>query len=447
MKTKITLMIAYFVFGFCLVQISSHASKVVAAPHISVGKARIKKSILALPNVKTLNSSSRSIANRIHKTLNDDLAFMDLFKILPKAAYIENPQTAGMTPDKFKFSDWTSLGTEYLVKTQITTVGKKLKFEGYVYDVTRGRQIVAKRYVANLSDDITVAHTFGNDLIKAMTGLPGIFLTKIAMICDRGRKQRSNVYIMDFNGKNLKQITFHRSISLSPAWSPDGTRLAYSLYVSKNRVKNMNLYEFDFRTNRIRLLSNRKGINSGAAYSPDGKAIAMTMSFLGNPEIFELNLKSKRVTRLTKSRGFDVDPTWSPNGKQIAFISNRRGKPMVFSVNRNGTNIQRLTMAGRYNSAPNWSPTNNKIAFAGWLSNKFDLFTMNPDGTTIERLTKNVGSNEDPVFSPDGQFIAFSSNRTGKRNIYVMNMDGSFVRRLTFGLGNCSAPKWSNPPK
>src|SRR5262249_39065560 len=151
-------------------------------------------------------------------------------------------------------------------------------------------------------------------------------------------------------------------ISFAPAWSPDGTRIAYSVFNRHpSNIKNIDLYEFDFRSSTYRLLSNRKGINSGASYSPDGKNIALTMSFLGNPEIFLLNPVQKTVTRMTNSLGFDVDPSWSPDGKFMSFVSSRTGAPMVFSMANDGTQVQRLTFAGKYNATPNWSPTNNKI--------------------------------------------------------------------------------------
>lgn len=417
-----------------------------ATPYIPVGQAKTRKTIIAFPDVKNLTGKpDKGAAAEVHKTVSNDLAFMDLFRFMPSTAFIES-STAGLTPDRFKFSDWTTIGAEFVVKTGVAIEGKQLVLTAYLYDAFKGRQLLAKRYVAESRDVKTVAHTLANDIVETLTGLPGIFLTKIAMSCDRTKKKE--IYTMDFDGTDVKQITNHRSIAFAPAWSPDGVRIAYSLYTKhRKNVKNIDLYEFSFVDNTIRLLSDRKGINSGANYSPDGSKIALTMSFLGNPEIFILDRGNKQVKRLTRSFGFDVDPVWSPDGKHLAFVSSRTGKPMIHTMTVNGTDTQRLTFAGRYNATPSWSPTNNKIAFAGWIDGRFDIFIMNPDGTKIERLTKNQGNNEDPYFSPDGNFIIFSSNRTGSKQIYVMNIDGTFVKRMTYGLGDCVAPKWSPPPQ
>lgn len=412
-----------------------------ASPYIAVGTAKTKKTVLAFPQML----GERGLAKEIETTVTNDLTFMDLFKFLPPAAFVEKAG-AGITLDKFKLSDWTSIQAEFLIKSSVETQGRNLAVEVRLYDTYGAKQILGKRLIAAAGDAKTVGHTMANHIVEALTGRPGIFLTKIAASCNRTGKKE--IYVMDFDGTDVKQVTHHRSIAFSPAWHPDGTKIAYSLFTRhRDNVKNIDLYEYDFAASTVRLLSNRKGINSGAAYSPDGRKIALTQSFLGNPEIFTLDPATNQVTRVTKSFGFDVDPTWSPDGKAMAFVSSRTGMPMVFRQNADGANAQRLTFAGRYNATPSWSPQNNKIAFAGWIDKRFDIFIMNPDGTNIERLTKDQGNNEDPSFSPDGNFITFSSNRTGSQNIYVMNVDGTFVKRLTYGLGNCVAPKWSNPPK
>lgn len=411
--------------------------------YIPVGSAKAKKTIIAFPEIINANGSAEAQTRILAETVSSDLAFMDLFRFLPPATFVEK-QPAGIAPNTFKLSDWTSISAEFLIKSAASVEGGNLILEGHLYDTFGAKEILAKRYIGQVSDPKTIAHSLANDIVQTLTGLPGIFQTKIAMSCDRTGKKE--IYIMDFDGTNVKQVTRHRSIAFAPAWSPDGTRIAYSLFTRhKDNTKNIDLYEFDFTTATIRLLSNRRGINSGAAYSPNGRQIALTMSFRGNPEIFLLDPSTNEVTKVTESFGFDVDPNWSPDGKQIVFVSSRSGVPMVFKMNADGTNVQRLTFAGKYNATPSWSLQNNKIAFAGWLDKHFDIFMMNPDGTNIERLTKAQGDNEDPSLSPDGNFIIFSSDRAGQKNLYVMNIDGTFVKRLTYGLGNCVAPKWSNP--
>lgn len=411
--------------------------------YIAVGQAKTRKTIIALPAFAG-TANLKSAADKTLEIINTDLLYMDSFQILSPKAYID--PSAGVEPGTFQMSNWSSIQAEFVLKAAIKPTETGIALEAYLYNVGSGNSVLTKRYLSSLGDVKTLAHTVANDIVKTITGLPGIFLTKISMVCDRTSKKE--IYAMDFDGSNTRQITHHRSVTLSPAWSPNGDKIAYSL-IAKNRknVKNTNLYEFDFKSSKIKMLSDRMGINSGAHYHPDGKKIALTMSFLGNPEIFIFDPDTKSVTRLTNNAGVDVDPNWAPDGKHLSFVSNRAGAAMVYRMNADGSDVRRLTFAGSYNATPSWSPQNNKIAFAGWIDGRFDIFLMNPDGTNIERLTKNQGNNEDPSFSPDGNFVVFSSSRAGSKNIYVMNIDGTFVKRLTYGLGDCVSPRWSNPPR
>ncbi len=411
-------------------------------PYVAVGQAKSRKTVIALPGFVG-PAGLKSAGDKTLETVRSDLLYMDSFQILDAKAYLDT--STGVAPGTFQMSNWSSIQAEFVFKADVKPGEGGLVLEGYLYNVGTGQPVLTKRYISSLGDVKTLGHTIANDIVKTVTGLPGIFLTKIAMICNKSRNKE--VYAMDFDGSNTRELTHHRSVTLTPAWSPDGTRIAYSLIAkNKKNVKNTNLYEFDFRTSKIKMLSDRTGINSGAHYHPDGKKIALTMSFLGNPEIMVFDPDTKSVTRLTNSPGVDVDPNWSPDGKHLSFVSNRAGAPMVYRMNADGSDVRRLTFAGSYNATPSWSPQNNKIAFAGWIDGRFDIFIMNPDGTNIERLTKNQGNNEDPSFSPDGNFLVFSSNRAGQKNIYVMNIDGTFVKRLTYGLGDCVSPRWSNPP-
>lgn len=408
--------------------------------YIAVGKAKTRKTVIGLPSFVG-SSSLKPASGKILEIINNDLLYMDGFQVLDPKTYTDT--STGVEPGTFQMTSWSAIQAEFVLKAAIKSTDNGIAVEIYLYNVGSGTSVLTKRYLSTLGDVKTLAHSVANDVVKTITGLPGIFLTKIAMVCDRTSKKE--IYVIDFDGSNTRRITHHSSVTLSPAWSPDGEKIAYSL-IAKNRknVKNTNLYEFDFKTNRIKLLSDRVGINSGAHYHPDGSKIALTMSFLGNPEIFIFNPDSKNVTRLTNNSGVDVDPNWSPDGKHLSFVSNRAGAAMIYRMDADGSDVRRLTFAGSYNATPSWSPQNNKIAFAGWIDHRFDIFLMNPDGTNIERLTKNQGNNEDPSFSPDGNFVVFSSSRAGKKNIYVMNIDGTFVKRLTYGLGDCVSPRWSN---
>ncbi len=390
---------------------------------IAVGEAKTKKPMIALSSPSTTSANITAQISQIQKTIENDLNFSDQFRT--SAATEKNS------------ADYSSTGT-------IKSENDHLTYEFHLTLVGSGKEILGKRYSSDLSDYKTLAHSIANDIVLAITGKKGIFLTKIAFSCDHTGKKE--IYTMNFDGSEVRQITKNRSISMGASWSPDGTKLGYSLFNRhSDGTKNIDLFEYNFRSGGMRLLSNRKGINSGISYHPNGKDAAVTLSYAGNPDIYLLNVDSRTTTPLTKSVGFDVDPSFSPDGSRLAFVSSRAGKPMVYTLNlSNPSDVKRITFAGQYNATPNWSPDSKKIIFAGWIDSHFDIFTVTADGSKIERFTKNEGNNEDPSFSPDGSMVVFSSNRANhEKGIYIMNSDGTNVKRLTFGLGNCSGSKWS----
>jgi len=390
------------------------------------------------PQVDALNTAN---AKLVAKTIQTDLEFVDFFKLIPESGF---PKSKIANATDINSADWTKAGADYVSFGQFKADGPaRVTLEFHLVAVGGNQEVFAKRYSAESKELKILAHAVANDIVFNITGTKGIFLTRLAFQCDKSGKKE--IYTSNFDGSDVRQVTHLRSLAMAPAWSPDGTKLAFSVYNRhSDNVKNIDLYELNFKTGALKPLSNRKGINSGAAYSPAGDKIAYTMSYTGNPEIHLLDLESKETTQLTHSVGFDVDPTFSPDGTKIAFVSSRPGKPMLYIMDiKTPTDVKRLTYAGQYNATPSFEPDGKKIAFAGWLDKHFDIFTITPDGGKIDRLTKDEGNNEDPSYSPDGNFLTFSSNRSGGKNIYLMSSDGGNVKRLTFGLGNCVAPKWS----
>ncbi len=407
--------------------------------YLKVGEAKTKRAVIALTD-PTSSPTFSAQANQISKTIKSDLDFVNFFTLLPSSGFA---QTSITKNEDIKYPEWVKTGTDYVAFGKFDLAEGRAVFEFHLVNIGGNKEVFAKRYNTDEDELKVLAHTVANDIVQNITGKKGIFLTKIAFTCDKTGKKE--IFTSSFDGSDVRQITRLRSLAMAPAWSPDGSKLAFSIYNKhSDNVKNIDLFEYSFKSGSLKVLSNKRGINSGANYSPSGDKIAYTMSYTGNPEIHLLNLDSKETTQITHSIGFDVDPAFSPDGKQLAFVSSRPGKPMVYTLDlAKPSEVKRLTYAGAYNATPSWSPDGKKIAFAGWLEKHFDLFTITADGAKIDRLTKDEGNNEDPAYSPDGNFIVFSSNRSQGKNIYVMSVEGGPVKRLTFGMGNCVAPKWS----
>jgi TolB protein len=268
-----------------------------------------------------------------------------------------------------------------------------------------------------------------------------------------GRENYKEIYMLDWDGANITPVTSSRTITISPAWSTAGDKVAYTsfTYHTASKMRNSDLFIYDLNLGKRYLTSYWKGVNSGAAFLPGDKEILLTLTKDGNPDIYRLTLDSGKLTALTHgpNHALNVEPAISPDGKRVAFSSDRSGQPMVYVMNIDGTGLKRLTFAGVYNSTPSWSPDGKTLALAILDSSHFDIFTIGADGSNLKRLTdarKKTGrpaNNESPSWSPDGTHIVFVSDRIDGKQIYIVNADGTIERRITHDHALWDRPKWS----
>ncbi|GIL18195.1 MAG: protein TolB [Oligoflexia bacterium] len=455
-------LLSAFVFLFGAVSFSNESGSPGAQIYIKLGDAQTKRSLIAFPSLQyTGNTSAASnyqtVGNELYRVIFNDLSVSTYFQFIQQSAFLEDPNKTsllpqGSDPKGFKFDTWKQIGTEFLLRAGFSMSGDSLTLETYTYHVPRGTVVLAKKYKGTVAALRRVAHTFSNDLLEALTGQKGMFLSRIVTTSDRAGGESREVYVMDWDGFAPEKISNHKSVALSPAWSPDNKKIAYTAFVqrAKTKIRNADMFIYEVLTGKRWLVSYRQGINSGASFTPDGD-ILLTISQSGTPDIYKMTTEGTLSQRLTNGPhgAMNVEPAMSPDGKKIAFSSDRSGQPMIYIMDSNGSNIKRVTFAGKYNATPAWSPDGKKLAFAGWADDHFDVFTMNADGSDMIRITSSKkpngkwANNEDPVFSPDGRLLMFTSNRTGNNQIYISNLDGSEERRITNDNHNYFKPKWS----
>lgn len=464
-----------FAFGFTLAIVQLSLAQTISTQNtdsgsnaqiqIDINQAKTKKSLLAFPALQFLGNPStaknyQTVGNDIFRIIFNDLSISSYFQFISQGAFIEDTSKTSIRPfptdqNGFKFDTWKQIGAEFLIRGSFTLIGDDVSLEIYVYNVGKGSLVLGKKYRGALNALRRIAHTFSNDFMQALTGQKGMYLSRIAFTSDRGGGNFREVYVMDWDGVNVEKISNHKSVALSPAWSPDATKVAYTAFVqrAKTKTRNADMFIYDLARDKRWLVSYRQGINSGAAFAPngDGKSLYLTISKEGTPDIYKMSTEGDLIGKITNGpRGaMNVEPAISPDGKKIAFSSDRSGQPMIYVMNADGTNPSRITFAGKYNATPSWSPDGKKLAFAGWSDDHFDIFTMNIDGSGMIRITSakkpngKWAQNEDPVFSPDGRHLMYTSNRTGTNQIYISNLDGSEERRITADNHNYFKPKWS----
>ena len=404
--------------------------------YIKIGEPEFKKPVLAF-NTKCIEKTCSEV-KELESVFTSDMSFSNVFVMLSNTMY----------PSAEKIADigaWKVSGAEYLLQMEI----QPRTVEAKLIALRTGEEVFSDSFKKGDSI-IDAAHMISNQVYYKLTGQRGIFRSKIAFI---GKKDGyKNLFVMDYDGRRLAQLTFYNTLLISPAWSPDGryisyTRYALTRYSGKGKVMNPNLYIYDVRTKREKLVSDLEGQNSGSAWSSDGKSLAFTSSRDGDPDIYIYDLDSKSISPLIQNSGMDVEPSFSPDNKSIVFSSSRTGNPELYRYDMDEKKQTRLTFSRYYNSSPSWSPAGDRIAFAG-LDNPlgkrsfFDIFLVTPTGDNIERLTIDSGNNEDPSWSFDGRHLIYTSTRNKGSDIYFINNDGTGEKRLTQGI-MCYSPDWS----
>jgi TolB protein len=368
-----------------------------------------------------------------------DLDLSGWFKVLDRAAYIENPQKSGVVLGSFDFKDWSTIGAEGLVKGGFTIQGEEVTVELRLFDVFQNKERVGKRYVGRVKDYRRIAHKFADEIINQFTGVPGIFNTRIAYVSTSGGRFKE-IHVAHLDGSEKFQVTDNHTINLSPDWSPDGRSILYSSFKDRNQT----LYLFElFSGKEIRFTPGAGGRYLSGRVSPDGQSIVATLESSGNTNLYLLDRSGKLIRQLTQDTGIEVSPAWSPDGKQIVYVSDRSGSPQLYILDLASGKSRRLTYSGSYNTSPEWSPRGDRIVYTGRVGGRFAIFTIAVDGGDPRRLTAESFDSEDPTWSPDGRFIAFSSNRAGRYHLYVMQAGGDNQRRLTGSGGDDTKPNWS----
>ncbi|MDI9571195.1 MAG: Tol-Pal system beta propeller repeat protein TolB [Pseudomonadota bacterium] len=352
------------------------------------------------------------------------------FRIIPRSAFLEDPRK---DRTKIVFSDWRTIGADYLVQGRFQSQNRRLTVEMRLYDTVRGEVLREKRFTGGSGDRKEMTIQFVNEILLALTGERGVFNTRIAYVLKRGNN--SELHAIGYDGEGLERITNYGSLTLAPRWSPNGRHISFTSY----KDGNPDFFVRDMKTGVGKKVAGYPGLNLSGAWSPDGRKILLTLSKDGNQELYALEVGSGHLQRLTYEYAIDVSPAWSPDGTKIAFVSNRSGSPQIYVMDSDGRNVRRLTYEGNYNTSPSWSPKGNRIAYEGVVGGAFQIFVIGVEGGTPQQLTVQGGEHKHPSWSPDGRYLAMTAKGRGGGKIAVMNANGTNLRILCEGAN----PAWS----
>ncbi|HPW56890.1 MAG TPA: hypothetical protein PLP31_14250 [Thermoanaerobaculaceae bacterium] len=370
-------------------------------------------------------------ASQFLNTLRADLDQTVVMGLLPEenARLVEAaPGNPGLTRQR-----WRAVGAQLLLEGSFSGAGNQLVVEAQLWELTSGEIAYSRRFQSSTSLAPTMAHTLANELVRLLTGKPGPFLSRIAFISDRsGAKE---LWLMRWDGSDPQQLTTHRSIALSPAWSPDGQRLAFTSFLRGQPQ----LFILRPTQGSFKPLSTLPGVNTSASFSPDGSQVAFAAGDGGSTYIWVVSSEGGTPVQLTTTRGISTQPAWSPNGRQIVFTSTVGGSPQLYAIDAEGTNLRRLTFQDTFADEASWAPDGVRLAYTTQVDGRFQIATL--DLRTNQRtVIDGPGNNESPCWSPDGTMLAFVSTRTGRKQIFITDPVGR-PRQIT-SEGNNTQPSW-----
>lgn len=409
------------------------------AQHLDVGLVTGNEGALKIAVVPMeYQGSSAKPDTDIGGVVRADLDRSGQFRSLADKDMVEHPLRGA----DVNFATWRLLKQDFIVVGRVldsSDGGYRVEFE--LYDVAKQQRLLGLAMSGRPQAMRDVAHQIADQIYEKILGVRGAFWTRIAYITANGVGNNTQYALMvaDSDGVNPQTIVRSREPLLSPAWSPDGRKLAY---VSFERG-NSSIYVQDTGTGAREVLASYKGINGAPAFSLDGKRIAMTLSRTGNPEIYVMDLASKQLTQVTNHYSIDTEPAWLPDGN-LVFTSDRGGKPQIYQVAPTGGEPARVSFQGQYNARATVSYDGKKIAMAQGTGNVYRIALLDRSSAGSGRWQNLSPGNldESPSFAPNASMVLYAAREGGRGVLYAVSVDGRVRQRLVLADGDVREPAW-----
>jgi TolB protein len=426
------------------------------------------KPLIAVTDFRA-SGGAAGLISAFNRTVQSDLESSPLINFVPKTLYplqvpqqpsdlqagVAPPSTRAVNPQGNRLTDWSLppiaanyLGIGYGAENQ----GSFVAF-GWFYTTApnmpslQQAQVFGKIYTASLTQEgaVDAGHRYAADIL-AQFGGKSLIGTRIVFVSSRsGAKE---IWVMNWDGTDQRQLTRYGSISTFPSASPDGRIVAFTTYAAGYPA--IQMFSLD-SGRKLPFYNQRASMNAFVTFTPDSKRIIFSSTAAGGPaQLYSANADGSGLHRLTSSNAIEVEAKINPvTGADLVDVSGRSGFPQVYQMNLEGANVRRVSAGTGEATNPAWSPDGAHIAFAwtkGFEPGNYNIFLMDVASGQTTQLTANEGRNENPGWAPDGAHIVYASKRGRQSQIWMMNADGTGKHPLT-DKGNNEKPVWVNAEK
>ena len=411
---------------FCVVVLITSTANAALEIEISGGSAQ------QIPIAIVPFGNSNELKDNVSDIVSADLKRSGLFRILETRGMANLPTSAS----QIKYAEWTALQAQAVVVGNIENVsGGRLKVSFQLVDALKQTQLAGMDYQLAPSQVRATAHKIADVIYQKLTGEPGVFASRIAYITKLGK--RYALQVADADGYNPQTVVSSNEPIISPAWSPDGAKMAYVSFEKKKPI----VYVQSLSSGSRETVANYKGNNSAPAWSPDGSKLAIVLTHGANSQIYTVDANGSNLKQITKSNAIDTEPAFSRDGKWIYFSSDRGGKPQIYKISAAGGVASRVTFEGAYNVSPRFSPDGKSLVYIRNDGGKFKVALQDLASGQVQLLSEG-SQDESPSFAPNGRVILYATKVGGRGTLAAVSSDGKVRQRLSESHGDVREPAW-----
>ena len=422
-------MIARFVL---LVVFAFAAVKASAGMFIEINRGNNNPSPIAVVPF----ANAQALPEDLQLIIAANLERSGFFSSIPKTNMLAFPKSQA----EVVYRDWRMLGANFLLVGELTTEGDQYSVRYQLFDVLAQKAILAASVKGGVKSLRDIAHAISDAVYEKITGIRGIFSTKMIYVQDMRRPSASRYRLMyaDVDGARPRVLLSSSEPILSPAWSADGKRVAYVSFETSRPA----IYIMELASGRKTQMTNFKGLNGAPAFSPDGTQLAMVLSKDGSPDIYVMDIASRHLRRITNDQYIDTEPNFALDGNSVIFTSNRGGSPQIYQVGLASGRPERLTFEGDYNARPRVSPDGKSLVMVHRSNGVFHIASQDIASGNIRILTETL-LDESPSIAPNGAMLLYATQHNNKGVLGAVSMDAGVKFRLPSTDGDVREPAWA----